>query len=471
MINFFQNLSHKVSWQTKLILSGSIAIFLTFTLFSLLEYNLVSNWMLKREELVVNRTIAEITTYYKDQNTKLTANAFKASNPFIKKVNDKDQLIRIYDHTGKIFVSDKNGSFPVLEPSPVTKQKIEKVTTEDNETIVAKYPLKLNTFSGTIEIVRELSSYQKMMEHLFVVMSGFGVAAILLSALCGFIIAKQFLKPIRKLADTIKKIKENGFQGRMEVYKQKDELSELSILFNEMMDEIEQSFIHQKQFIEDASHELRTPVSILEGHLSLLNRWGKKDPSILDESIGASLQEVSRLKKLVIDLLDLTRAENIRTSLLQERVDVEQVLKNLVKNLEIIHPTFQFDLKIEQPIRLISVLEQHLQQILIIVLDNAIKYSVNNNKIRIRARQTRYETILTIEDYGIGIAKEHLPDVFNRFYRIDKARNSEKGGTGLGLSIAKRLVSKYNGDITIESQEGKGTKVIVVFPDHEFIKY
>jgi signal transduction histidine kinase len=471
MIHFLRRFTQKGSWQTKLILSGSIAIFLTFTLFSLLEYNSVSNWMLKREELVVKRTIADISTYYKDEDKRLTEDEIKSSYPFIKRINDKDQLIRIYNDKGKILVSDKDGSFPVLEPSPVTTQKLEKITTEDNEAIVAKYPLKLYNFTGTIEIVRELNSYQKMMEHLFVVMSGFGAAAILFSALCGYILAKQLLKPIRNLAETMKKIKENGFQGRMEVYKQKDEISQLSILFNGMMDEIESSFIQQKQFIEDASHELRTPVSILEGHLSLLNRWGKKDPSILDESINASLQETARLKKLVVDLLELTRAENSRTSLAQEMIDVELLLQALIKNLKMIHPDFQFDVKIEHPFRLIWISEQHFQQILIILLDNAIKYSGDNHKIKIRARQTRHETILVVEDFGIGIAKEHITNVFNRFYRIDKARSRENGGTGLGLSIAKKLVAKYNGDITIESQEGKGTKVMVVLPDHDFVKY
>lgn len=471
MITNLRKLSQKGSWQTKLILSGSVAIFLTFSLFSLLEYNSVSKWMLKREELVVKRTITDITTYYKGQGKILTEDDIRDSNQFIKKMNDKDQLIRIYTVEGKILVSDKNGLFPVLEPAPVTKQKLEKITTEDNEAIVAKYPLKVNNFTGTIEIFRELNSYQKMMDHLSVVMLGFGVAAILFSALCGFFLAKQLLRPIRNLTDTMKNIKETGFQGRMEVYKQKDELSDLSILFNEMMDEIEQSFIHQKQFIEDASHELRTPVSILEGHLSLLMRWGKKDPVILDESLKASLYEVSRLKKLVVDLLELTRAENLRTTLAQEIVDVEQMLQKLVKNLEMIHPDFQFDLKVENPLRMIWITEQHLQQILIILLDNAIKYSGENNKVQIIAKQSKNETILVVEDFGIGIPKEHVSDVFNRFYRVDKARSRANGGTGLGLSIAKRLISKYNGDIIIESQEGKGTKVTVILPDHDYAKF
>lgn len=136
-----QGASQKVSWQTKLILSGSIAIFLTFTIFSLLEYNSVSKWMLKREELVVKRSITDISTYYKGQEDISSKDAIKNSYSFIKKINDKDQLIRIYNLKGEVLVSDKNGLFPVLEPEPVTKQKIEKITTEDNEAIIARYPL------------------------------------------------------------------------------------------------------------------------------------------------------------------------------------------------------------------------------------------------------------------------------------------------------------------------------------------
>ncbi len=461
MITKLQNLFQKTPWQTKLILSCTAAIFLTFTLFSLLEYNSVSKWMLKREEQAVNRTLTDISSYYKG----MTSTDIKNSSAFLRKMNDKDQLIRIYDQNGKVLVSDKNGLFPALELASENVKSIEQVTVEEREAIIARYPLKSDHFQGTIEIVRELNSYNKMMDHLFMVMSLFGVAAILLSALSGFFLAKQLLKPIRSLSAAMQKIKENGFQERMKGYKQKDELTELSNLFNEMMDEIEQSFFQQKQFIEDASHELRTPVSILEGHLSLLNRWGKKDPAILEESLQASLQEVSRLKKLVVDLLELTRAENSRGSFSQDSIFIQPILQQVAKNLELIHPEFQIELIIEKPVKPVRVSEQHLQQILIILLDNSIKYSGEIKKMIIKANDTKQGSVITIEDFGIGIPRENMDDIFNRFYRVDKARSSQSGGTGLGLSIAKRLVEKYKGSITVESQEGKGTKVQVVLPD------
>lgn len=455
---------HKFSWRSKLMLSGSAAIFFIFFLFNFLEYHMVSNWMLKREETIVHRTLSEITTFYKEKDNRLTENYIEKNDDLLKKLNDKNQLIRVYDKKGKIIVSDKNGDFPTLEPVSASIKTVDHIKSEDNETIVARSPINSSNFKGTIEIVRELTSYNKMMGHLFMLMTSFGTAAILLSALSGYFLARQFLKPIRDLAFAMKKIKKNGFQERMAISGGRDELSDLSNLFNEMMDEIEHSFKQQKQFIEDASHELRTPISILEGHVSLLNRWGKKDEAILEESLAASLQELSRLKKLVVDLLELTRAENTRMITQIEKVDIELVIRQVIKNFEVLRDDFEFFLDIKGPLEAIWISPEHLQQILIILVDNSIKYSHIDKKILVSAQQDSNSICLAVKDNGIGIPPEHVSKVFNRFYRIDKARSRESGGTGLGLSIAKRLVEKYNGHIFIDSQEGSGTIVTIYLP-------
>lgn len=454
---------NKFPWHTKLMLSGATAIFFTFFLFSFLEYHSVSKWMLQREEVVVNRTIADISTFYREKGNSLTRKSIENSQGFLRRMNDKDQLIRVYDQKGKVLVVDKNGDFPVLEPLPIKTKVSERISAEGNEAIVARYPIKEHNFEGTLEIVRQLNNYKKMMGHLFWGMTVFGIGAIIFSVISGYFLAQQLLRPVRDLAQAMVKIKKNGFQERMEVYKQKDELTKLSIVFNEMMDEIEKSFVKQKQFVEDASHELRTPVSILEGHLSLLNRWGKKDPAILDESLEASLQEISRLKKLISDLLELTRAENSR-SIIVEKANIEVIIQQVIKNLEIIHPDFRFTMEIESLLPQITMSEQHLLQILIILLDNAIKYSGQNKVVAITVKRMDDEIKLSVADNGIGIPSVHISEVFNRFYRIDKARSRENGGTGLGLSIAKRLIEKYNGAISIESNEGIGTKVSIGLP-------
>jgi two-component system sensor histidine kinase ArlS len=452
----------KLSWQTKLVLSGSTAIFLTFFLFSFLEYHMVSKWMMQREESSINKTMTDITTFYK-QNSYLTANDIRKSVGFLRKMNTKDQLIRVYDQNGEILAADKNGDFSVLEPTPTKKQTIEKVSIEGNEAIVGRNPLINKQFKGTVEVVRQLNNYHKMMNNLFWGMNVFGIGAILLSAISGYFLAKQLLKPVREIAETMKRIKKNGFQERMEIYPQKDELADLTNVFNEMMDELEKSFLQQKQFVEDASHELRTPVSILEGHLSLLNRWGKKDPAILDESLNASLQELTRLKKLITDLLSLTRAEN-HLILREDKADLQAIIHHLIKNLAIVHPDFQFHLEVEEQLPFIAISEQHLEQILIILLDNSIKYSPVHKIINVSAKLQDENVLLSVVDKGIGIPHEHIQEVFNRFYRIDKARARESGGTGLGLSIAKRLIEIYNGSISLESKEKEGTTVNVLLP-------
>lgn len=452
----------QLPWQTKLVLSGSTAIFLTFFLFSFLEYHIVSKWMVQSEENSINKTMTDITTFYK-QNSSLSANDIRKSADFLRKMNTKDQLIRVYNQNGEILAADKNGDFSVLEPAPIKKLTIEKVSIEGNETIVGRNPLINKKFKGTVEVVRQLNNYHKMMNNLFWGMTIFGIGAILLSAISGYFLAQQMLKPVRELAETMKRIKKNGFQERMENYPQKDELADLTNVFNEMMDELEKSFLQQKQFVEDASHELRTPVSILEGHLSLLNRWGKKDPAILDESLNASLQELSRLKKLINDLLNLTRAEN-HLILREDKADLEAILHHLIKNLAIVHPDFHFHFEAEEQLPFIAISEQHLEQILIILLDNSIKYSPVNKTINVSARLLNEKVLLSVADKGIGIPDEHLKEVFNRFYRIDKARTRESGGTGLGLAIAQRLIEIYNGSILIESKEKEGTTVNVLLP-------
>ncbi|MEH7416658.1 HAMP domain-containing histidine kinase [Neobacillus drentensis] len=463
MIKKISGQFNRLRWQTKLVVSCSAALFLTFFLFSFLEYHIVSKWMMNREEIAINRTMSDITTFYNAKSNKPNRADIKNSQTFLRKMNDKDQLIRVYDHEGHILVSDKNGVFPVLEAAPIRKKVTQRVSIEGDEAFVARAPLKGNDFTGTVEIVRQLNNYRRMMGYLFWVMTIFGIAAIILSAISGYLLAKQLLKPVRDLAKAMKLIKESGFQERMNGYKQKDELTALTNVFNEMMDEIEKSFLLQKQFVEDASHELRTPVSILEGHLSLLNRWGKKDPAILDESLEASLQEVTRLKKLINDLLHITRAEHPRLSN-DEKTDISATLHQLVKNLEIIHPTYNLFLEVDKKLPKIAISRQHMEQIMIILLDNAIQYSSNSKSIWITAELEEEAIIIHVVDRGIGIPSEHLAKVFNRFYRVDKARGRENGGTGLGLSIAHRLIKKYNGTISIQSQVGVGTKVKIVLP-------
>jgi len=304
------------------------------------------------------------------------------------------------------------------------------------------------------------------MDKIFLLMLAAGVGSLIFSILGGTILAKKILSNVQALTLTMKKIKTNGLEERVPVNEKNDEFAQLGSLFNELMDSLEDSFLQQKQFVEDASHELRTPLAIIQGHLTLLNRWGKNDAAVLDKSLKSSLKEVERLTNLVQELLELSRAENSLINPVDvEPINVLATVQHVVRNFEVLYSNYGFKIKHSHENLYVNISSRHLEQILIILLDNAVKYSKKEEKeVVIDCSLINEKVSLKVMDKGMGIPKEDIPYILNRFYRVDKARSRKQGGLGLGLAIAKRWVEKYHGTINIESKEGEGTNVTVVLP-------
>lgn len=450
-------------WKWKLTLALSVSIFLTYSIFSFFEFHTVSSWLLNQEETDMKQAMEQVVQQLNIKERDFTEEELTDNIALLEKLNNNNQLIRVLDDDGHAILSDMNGDFPIIEPNQIyNDEQFHYISIGEQNSIVYSKELKMPSFKGRVEIIRSLQSLDKVREHLRFAMMLFTIAALLISGLIGYFISYLLLRPVNSMTKTMKKIKNTGFKERMPVYRQKDEISDLTIIFNEMMDVIEQSFQQQKQFIEDASHELRTPVSVLEGHLSMLNRWGKNNKDILEESLEASTEEVTRLKKLIISLLDLSRLEQNRgeSDLTPERVKL--VLEHTIRDFTMLYQDFTFQMKLDS-LHLYKVSEQHLQQIITILMDNAVKYSFQEKNIFLHTYETDHHFVLEISDQGIGIPKEDIDKVFDRFYRVDKARSREQGGTGLGLAIAKKIVELYKGTIRIKSKVGQGTKVIVRF--------
>ncbi|WP_193224485.1 ATP-binding protein [Bacillus sp. B1-b2] len=446
-------------WKWKLTLGLSVCIFLTYSVFSFFEFHMVSSWLQNQEEEDVKQTMNQVIEELKGNMGENEKN----NELLLEKLNSHDQLIRVLDEKGQVVFSILDGSFSTIEPNALFKDKqIHYITIGEQKSLVYSEEVTFDSFKGSVEIIRSLQSFQKVREHLAVAMSLFAIAALLICAIIGYFISHLLLKPLNSMTNTMKNIQQTGFKERMNVYPQKDEISELSTIFNEMMDVLENSFQQQKQFIEDASHELRTPVSILEGHLSMLNRWGKNNQEILEESLQASTEEVAKLKKLIISLLDLSKLgqNTIKSDLSSNRL--KEIIEQTIRDFKMLNENFQFKVHLES-LSLQKISEQHFQQIITILLDNATKYSFQQGTIKVHTYEIDSYFFLEITDQGFGIAKEDLEKVFDRFYRVDKARSRERGGTGLGLSIAKKLVEAYEGSIRMESELGRGTKVLVRF--------
>lgn len=281
-----------------------------------------------------------------------------------------------------------------------------------------------------------------------------------------YFISRLISKPIEEIHDIIASINEENIETkRLIVPKKNDEFAIVSQQFNELLDKISFYISQQKHFVEDVSHELRTPVAIVEGHLKLLNRWGKDDPEVLEESLAASLSEIQRMKTLVQEMLDLSRAPQVREQYKDATTEVVVTLEQIVTNFKVLYPEFTFIADIDTKKEIISpIYRNHFEQVIIILLDNAVKYSTNRKEIIVSLSPTTEAVEIGIQDFGMGLSEEDKKKVFSRFYRVDKARSRERGGNGLGLSIAKELVEGYNGKISVTSRLNQGSLFKVKLP-------
>lgn len=309
----------------------------------------------------------------------------------------------------------------------------------------------------------KLAELKKQLRFLFlqlIVMEG------IVSIGLAYFISRLISKPIEEIHDIIASINEENIETkRLIVPKKNDEFAIVSQQFNELLDKISFYIAQQKHFVEDVSHELRTPVAIVEGHLKLLNRWGKDDPEVLEESLTASLSEIQRMKTLVQEMLDLSRAPQVREQYKDATTEVVATLEQIVTNFKVLYSDFTFIADIDTKKEIISpIYRNHFEQIIIILLDNAVKYSTNRKEIIVSLSPTTEAVEIGIQDFGMGLSEEDKKKVFSRFYRVDKARSRERGGNGLGLSIAKELVEGYNGKISVTSRLNQGSQFKVKLP-------
>ncbi|WMT80868.1 Adaptive-response sensory-kinase SasA [Terrisporobacter mayombei] len=331
------------------------------------------------------------------------------------------------------------------------------------DNVILNAPVTINGVKNNIYIFNKTDVFKDYLEATLHIMIFVVLLVIIISILAGMYISKKFVNKLKKLRDTMEEIKEKGISNRVEIHDEKDDFDKVNIVFNSMMDELENSFNAQKQFVNDASHELRTPLTIINGHLKMLDRWGKNDKGTLDKSIKVSLNEVERLTKLVNDLLQLSKAENelVGNSNLEE-VNIKNVVNEVIYDFEIINKDVKFTYDIEDNLKL-YMMREHLKQLLIIFIDNAIKYcDKEEKKIHISIFNHNNNIKICIRDNGIGIPEEDIPKITDKFYRVDESRKYNNS-FGIGLSIAAQIIKLYKGSLNIESKIDEGTNVIIAF--------
>lgn len=272
------------------------------------------------------------------------------------------------------------------------------------------------------------------------------------------ILGKIVTKPITDLTTTMTRIQGSGQFERLAITEtSNDEIGQMGSTFNSMMDLLEENYTKQEEFVSNASHELKTPLTVIGSYAKLLQRQGMDDPKVAEEGLLAIRTETDRMKALIEQLLHIARRSETQLEL--ETVDLVVLAQQTATAMSTSYNREFRMVAPDSPVMVTTDLVK-IKQLLYILLDNARKYSSERIELIVKNEKL---PVLQIRDYGIGIPKESMPYVFDRFYRVDKARSRETGGFGLGLSLAKQLADTIGVKLEIESVEGLGTTISVAF--------
>ena len=417
----------------------------------------------KTEKLTTEDILAVLN---KAEQYELNQNLVYKKNSSFYPMNEEVN-IRVFDTSRELLFQTQN-----WQDTPQVSGKLETqfvtLSTGEESVQVMMPILSRNTrvLIGHLQVTNRMAKLVELKKQLRVLFLQLIVMEGIVSIGLAYFISRLISKPIEEIHDIIASINEENIETkRLIVPKKNDEFAIVSQQFNELLDKISFYISQQKHFVEDVSHELRTPVAIVEGHLKLLNRWGKDDPEVLEESLTASLSEIQRMKTLVQEMLDLSRAPQVREQYKDAITEVVATLEQIVTNFKVLYPEFTFIADIDTKKEIISpIYRNHFEQVIIILLDNAVKYSTNRKEIIVSLSPTTEAVEIGIQDFGMGLSEEDKKKVFSRFYRVDKARSRERGGNGLGLSIAKELIEGYNGKISVTSRLNQGSLFKVKLP-------
>lgn len=317
--------------------------------------------------------------------------------------------------------------------------------------------------SGLIQISISAKPVQDLLFHQLYIFIGASVLVLIIGSILGGTVFKYTLKPLHNVTNTVSKIDAEQLNIRLPLETGQEEIDRLSNAFNNMLERIEISFEQEqyikekmRQFISDASHELRTPLTSIHGFVEVLLRGAAKNEKQLDLALNTILAESERLTKLVNDLLLLTKLDQ-KVSLEMHTENISDIVNEICPQLQILSGERNIELHLQDNV-LAIVNKNQIKQVILNLVQNSIRHTdENNGVITISTNSSKSFVSLNIKDNGTGIPKEHLTEIFDRFFRSESHRARRHGGYGLGLSIVKSIVDAHDGKIEVNSGLGEGT--------------
>jgi heavy metal sensor kinase len=317
----------------------------------------------------------------------------------------------------------------------------------------------------TVEAVTPLRELREGLSGASAALIGLVAAALLLAAAGGYSLSRRALAPVDRITRAAREISADSLSRRLEIPETGDELARLSATLNDMIGRLETSFQQIARFTADASHELRTPLALMRTTAEVALR-GEQPPAELRGALGAIIAEVERTSHLVENLLLIAKADSGDARLQRIRVDLAAAVQEACSQASVLAHVKGLSLEVRAADRAIWVIgDPHaLRRVFLILLDNAIKYTPGAGTLQVALAERDGVAIGEVRDTGIGIPAPDLPHVFERFYRVDRARSRDHGGAGLGLAIARWIVAAHGGSITVESGVDRGSVFSVLLP-------
>ena len=350
------------------------------------------------------------------------------------------------------------GNIPVLKPDD-----------QGNVTFrgVSRRMFYKNQPIGWIKAGLPITDIESALNNLFNVIVVVNIFAVLLVGIGGYLVIGRFLFPIKLITNKAKAISHSNLNERIEVQNEQDEIGQLTITLNNLLERLSHAFETQRNFMADAAHELKTPLSVLRAHWeNELNNAALN--SSFKERLGQDIETIARLNQMINKFLFLAQTEDVYDKMELSDIQLDTFLCDIINDTKILADLKEESLDTVELSPVVVTADSHqLYQLFFNLIDNAIKYTPEKGKIWISLRTIDSYAEVRIRDNGIGIETTDLPNIFNRFYRVSKDRSRKTGGSGLGLSICKLIVDSHHGKISVESDIKKGTTFTILLPIHQ----
>jgi len=328
-----------------------------------------------------------------------------------------------------------------------------------------RLPLTGKNVQAAVVVGRSTDNIERALNRLVGIFIIAGPLTLVVAAGGGVFLARRALKPVDDISRTARSIGESDLNQRIEV-NTKDELGRLASTLNQMLERLQKALKRQQQLTSDASHELRAPLAVIQAESSLALQK-EREVGDYKQSLETVTQEAGHMSQIIDRLLILARADAGQEQLTLEQINLGNLIRDLCEDVETLCRQKGLELKMGNlPAFTLKGDRAMLRQLFLNLLDNAIKYTPGGGTISVTMHTERQRAAVAISDTGIGIPPEDLPYIFERFYRVDKARSRAEGSSGLGLSICQHIAEVHGGKIDVESQPGKGSTFTVWLPSH-----